>query len=239
MFIIKSLKRQIFLQGFIGNMKDKITLFAKERKIVGKKVKTLRREGILPANVYGKDVASTAVQVDYKDFEEVFRKSGETQLVYLVLGKEEVPVLIHNVQKDPVTGVFLHADFMKVSLKEKVTTLVPVEGVGESPAEKQGLGTVVFHIDELEVEALPTDIPEKIEVDLSGLSEVGQSILVSDLEFDRTKLEIKANPSDVVVKVESAKEEKEEQTETQTEVTEIEPPSQEQQSETKEETSEK
>lgn len=80
-------------------------------------------------------------------------------------------------------------------------------GIGESPVEKQGLGTVVFYIDEIEVEALPTDLPEKMEVDLSSLQEVDQAILVKDLAFDTFKLEVKASPDEVVVKVEPVKEE--------------------------------
>ncbi len=205
-------------------MKEKKVLNAEKRTVLGKKVKKLRKEGILPANVYGKDIKSTAVQVNYKDFEKVFKEAGETQLVYLILEKEEIPVLIHNVQKDPVRDVFLHADFMKVNLKEKVVASVPIVGVGESPAEKQGIGTVVFYINELEVEALHTDIPEKIDVDISGLSEVDQSIVVSDLKIDNTKLEIKANPDEIVVKVEPLEEEKEEEetvvSEAQTEMVE-------------------
>ncbi len=191
-------------------MKNKLTLIAKRREILGRKVKRLRQEGFLPANVYGKDFKSVSVQVAYKDFERVFKETGETQLLYLKLDEEEIPVLIHNVQKDPISGLFLHADFMKVNLKEKVTASVPIVGIGESPAEKQGLGTVVFYIDELEVEALPTDIPDKIEVDVSNLSEVDQSILVSDLNVDKSRVEVKANPDELVVKVEAVREEKEE-----------------------------
>ncbi len=191
-------------------MKDKIRLLAKKRTVLGRKVKNLRKEGVLPGSLYGKGIKSVPVQVGYGDFEKVFKEAGETQLVYLSLEKEEVPVLIHNVQKDPLRENFLHADFMKVNLKEKVVASVPVVGVGESPVEKQGLGTVVFYIDELEVEALPTDIPEKIEVDTSVLTEVDQSILVSDLVIDKTKLEIKAKPDGLVAKVEAAKEEEEE-----------------------------
>lgn len=191
-------------------MKEKTIIVANKRVLFGRKVKKLRREGILPANIYGKGFESVSIQVSYKDFEKVFKEVGETQLLYVNLEKEEIPVLVHNVQKDPLTGEFVHVDFLKVNLKEKVLATVPVIGVGESPAEKQGLGTVVFYINELEVEALPTDIPEKIEVDVSALSEVDQAILVSDLRVDKNKIEIKANPQDLVAKVEAVEEEKEE-----------------------------
>ena len=190
-------------------MRHKNIIFAERRSLFGRKVRRLRNEGLLPANIYGKDFKSVAVQVNYRDFERIFKNVGETQLLYVDLDKEEIPVLVHSVQKNPLTGELLHADFLKVNLGEKVSAMVPVVDIGESPAEKQGVGTVVFYINELEVEALPTDIPERIEVDISSLSEVDQSILVADLRLDRSKLEIKANPDELVAKVEAVKKEEE------------------------------
>jgi len=188
-------------------MKNTLSLKVEKRDVLGKKVKKLRREGLIPANIYGRKVKSEAVSVQKSDFEKVFKEAGETQIVSLELGKEKRPVLIHNIQKDPVTEDIIHIDFLQVDLKEKVTASIPVVGIGESPVEKQGLGTVVFYIDEIEVEALPTDLPEKMEVDLSSLQEVDQAILVKDLAFDTSKVEVKASPDEVVVKVEPVKEE--------------------------------
>ena len=137
-------------------MAKKITLNAQSRTVLGRKVKALRAEGLLPANVYGKDVKSLAVQVKLNDFTKIYDQAGETGIVDLDIkgGKksDSRAVLISNIQTDPVTDVVVHIDFRQVNLKEKVTASVPVETVGESPAEKQGLGTVVVHIDELEVE---------------------------------------------------------------------------------------
>lgn len=188
----------------------KLRLQAEKRKAVGRKVKALRRAGILPANIYGKGIKSRAVQVDLKSFTSVFKEAGETGLVDLRLDKEKIAVLIHNVQKEPVSDGFVHADLLQVNLKEKVTAQIPVELVGESPVEKQGLGTVVNYVSEVEVEALPMDLPEKFEVDLSKLTKVDDLIEVRDLKVDSKKVEIKESADTVLVKVEPPREEEEE-----------------------------
>lgn len=182
-------------------METKI-LKAEIRKIEGRKVKKLRKEGLLPGNVFGKGVKSTSIQVQLSDFEKVHKEVGETGLVELNLGKDKRPTLVHNVQKDPVTNIPLHVDFLQVDLKQKVVASVPVEVTGESPAEKQGIGTAVQYINEIEVEALPVDLPEKFLVDVSKLEEVNQAIYVKDLNYSKSKVEIKADLEAIVVKVE-------------------------------------
>src|SRR5690348_2488290 len=149
----------------------KISIKAQQRKITGHKVKALRKKGIIPANIYGKDVKSLAIEVNAKEFREVFKKAGETNIIYIDEGKAEKPVLVHNVQVHPATDEILHIDFRQVNLKEKVTAQIPVELTGESPAEKGGIGTVVLLVQELEVEALPADLPDKFEVDAANLTE--------------------------------------------------------------------
>jgi len=181
---------------------DKHTLKAETRKLVGRKVKNLRSEGLLPANVFGKKTKSASVQVNTKEFEEVYKKVGETGLLNLELGKETRPVLVHNIQKQAKTDDILHVDFLQVDLKEKVIAHVPVSLIGGSPAEKQSLGTVVQQLNEIEVEALPGDLPEKFEIDKADLTEVDQAIKVSDLKVDRTKVEIMTSADEIVVKVE-------------------------------------
>ncbi len=181
---------------------DTKTLSADVRKIEGRKVKNLRSQGILPANVYGKKVKSQAIQVSLKDFDKVYSEVGETGLVELEIGKEKRPVLVHNVQLNPVTDKPVHVDFLQVDLKEKVEAEVPVEMSGESPAEKQALGTVVQYINDIQVEALPMDLPEKFVIDISGLTEVDQAIFVKDIKVDRSKVEIKGDPEAIAVKVE-------------------------------------
>jgi len=169
-------------------------LKAKKRTLLGRKVKKLRKEGLIPANVYGKKVKSEAIEVEEKEFTEVFTKAGETAIVNLVLDGKDHPVLIHLVQHDPVTRFPLHIDFFQVDLKEKVTAKVPLVIVGESPAVKDKIGVLLHILSEVEIEALPADLLEKIEVDVSSLSAVDQLIKVGELKVsDKVKILTDAN----------------------------------------------
>lgn len=174
-----------------------ITLKSIKRELLGRKVKRLRKEGKIPANIFGNKVESHAVTIDAKEFAEVFKKAGETQIINL----EGKSVLVSNMQTDPISGQVIHVDFRQVSLTEKIEAKIPVEVEGESPAEKQNLGTVVQQIHEVEVEALPSDLPEKIVVDASVLVEVDQAIYVKDLKVDG-KVVIITDAELIVVKVE-------------------------------------
>ncbi len=175
-----------------------------ERKTLGKKVKKLRREGILPANLFGKDLKSKALQIKEKDFRKLFKEAGETGVVEVKLSKETYPALIHNVQRDPVTDKVIHIDFHKVNLKEKINARVPIKLIGEAPAEKSSIGLILQTVNELEIESLPGDIPSEIEVDMSKLEQVGQNIHVKDLKINRDKVEVKNESEDVVVSVQTA-----------------------------------
>lgn len=180
-------------------------LIAQKREVLGRKVSALRQKQILPGNLYGKKIKSQALQVQLDDFLSVFKEAGETGVINLSFagGKgETTSVLVANVQKNPVTDAPIHVDFRKVDLKEKITASVPVGFVGEAPCEKTGVGTVVQYVDEVEVEALPTDLPEKFEIDVSGLAEVDQAILLKDLKFDRTKITLQDDLEKIVAKVE-------------------------------------
>ncbi len=192
-----------------------VVLKAEKRKIIGRKVKKLRKEKILPANLFGKKIKSVPLQVNLDDFIKVFNKVGETGLVELCFNGKSSPVLIHNLQKDPVTDNPIHVDFMQVDLKEKVSAKIPIELVGESPAEKQGLGTVVLYVDEIEVEALPKDLPKRFEINLENLTEVGQSVCVKDINIDTSKVFPLSSSDQILVKVEPPKKE---------EVVEVKPP---------------
>jgi large subunit ribosomal protein L25 len=181
---------------------NKKILNADLREISGRKVKKLRQKGLLPANIFGKKIKSESIQVVDKDFKILYKEVGDTGLITLTVGKDEKPVLVHDVQVNPMTDEVIHVNFLQVDLKEKVEAEVPVELIGESPAEKQSLGTVVQYINEVRVEALPTDLPEKFEVDTSELAEVDQAIHVKDLKYDKSKVEVKNDPDEIVVKVE-------------------------------------
>lgn len=175
-------------------------LSVEKRTVFGKSLKKLRREGILPANIYGKEFKSSAVQLPVKAFLEVFKKVHETGLVDVSFGNDTIPALIHNVQIDPKSQTVLHADFFKVNLKEKITAKIPVVAVGEPKAVADKLGLLEQPVSEIEVEALPTDLPEKIEVNVEALSQVDEQILVSDIKTS-AEVTVLTDPSQVVFKI--------------------------------------
>lgn len=181
----------------------KLKLEVQKRKTLGKKVKKLRAESILPANIYGKKVKSTAVEVDLKAFQNTYQEAGETGVVNLKIKGETKtrPILIHNVQLHPVTDWPLHADFHQISLKEKTMVSVPVELIGESPAEKSGSGILITLHSELEVEALPTDLPEKLEININQLENIDDAVRVKDIKVDTKKIKILADENEIVVRI--------------------------------------
>ena len=187
-------------------MAEKHKLNSTPRTLFGRKVKRLRRQGLIPANIFGKKVKSRAVQVDLKDFAKLFQAAGETSLIDLTFDKQTKPVLIKNVQLDPVTNLPLHVDFHQVDLTEKVTADIPVEIIGESPAVKELGGVMEIPLSEIEVEALPGDLPEKIEIDISNLKDIGQSVSAADLKLS-SKVEIITDPATVIVIISEPKEE--------------------------------
>lgn len=177
---------------------------------MGRDVKKLRSQKLVPGNVFGRKIDSTNLQVSAKDFSKLFKEVGESTLIYLDIKgeKEPRPVMVSEVTKHPVTGQLLHVAFHQVDLKEKVSAKVAVKLSGEAPAEKEKLGILVQQADEIEIEALPTDMPENITVDVSLLSTVGSSITVKDLKLESNKLSVKTDPETIIVKIEElAKEE--------------------------------
>lgn len=185
-------------------------LSANKREIQGRKVKTLRSEGLVPANIYGKKIDSQAITVDSKEFAQAFEQAGETSLIELTLGKTTHHALVSDVQLHPLTHAILHVDFRAVDLKEKVHANVPVELEGEAPAEKQGLGTLVQLVDEIEVEALPTEIPDRFVLDVSGMDTLERTLTIADLNVDKSKVEIEADEDFLIAKIEELREEEEE-----------------------------
>ena len=182
-------------------MADIQKIAVRARDITGKKVKRLRRDGVLPGVVFGLHKDSANVQVDLREFEKGYRRWGNTTLVTLEgLTDGEQPALIHDVTRSTLNGQLLHVDFLRVSLTEKVHADVPIHFVGESPAVKGG-AVLVHAKSEIGVEAFPQDIPHAIEVDISGLLEIDDSIYVRDLKVDTTKVEIQDDGDDLLVRV--------------------------------------
>ena len=184
---------------------QKITLKAEERTILGKKVSRLRKDGILPGHVYGNKVETEHVSVKAKDFQIVYDQAGETGLVELRIGEEKTrPVLIRDVQVDPVKGEIYNIDFYQVDLKVKVEVPVPLVLIGEQPElVHTGEAVVIQPMTEVQVEALPMDLPEKIEVDITSLKAIDDAILISQLPVP-DGVTILAEPEAVVAKLDNA-----------------------------------
>jgi large subunit ribosomal protein L25 len=156
-------------------------LAAEERKVLGKKVRKLRREGLLPANVYGKNLSSVALQVKLADFQKVYKEVGTTGLVDLQFDGKAKPVLIKNLQIDYSSHTLLHADFYQVSLKEKIKAVIKVILTGEAPAVAEKVGLLLQTMNEVEVEALPDKLPEQLEVSIEKLAALDETVTVADL----------------------------------------------------------
>ena len=183
----------------------KTVLEAKVRTVFGKKNKNIRKEGLLPANIYGTVFPSQAISINYIEFKRMFRLVGETGIVYIKTEKDEIPTLITSLQRDPLEGLVLHVDFRKVDLTIKIEAVVPLTFVGIAPAANAG-GVVLTQTDKITVEALPQDIPNHIEIDLSVLKEIGAEIKVSDIPV-QTGYTIKTEGTRVLVSVAAHKEE--------------------------------
>lgn len=177
-------------------------LAAEKRTISGKNVKRLRKDGILPANIYGKSFTSLQVQLPLKEFSTIYNKVHETGLIDLKVDGDTLPVLIHNVQVHPATYEPIHADFYKVNLKEKVHTAIPVVPTGEPKAVTDKIGALLQTLNEVEVEALPADLPENFEVNVEPLAAVDEQITVEQLKVP-TGVTIITEPSQVVFRIDN------------------------------------
>lgn len=175
-------------------------LAVEKRKVTGKKVHKLRKKGIFPANIYGKGVKSLAVQVPYKEFEKIFKEAGETGIVDVEVDGDVRPSLIHNVQQDYYNHTLLHADFFQVNLKEKVTTMVKIVTIGEPKAVSEKLGLLMQTLSEVEIEALPPDLPDKIEVNVEPLAVLDAQITVGEIKAP-TGVTILTDVNQVVAKI--------------------------------------
>lgn len=189
---------------------QKYILKADKRTVLGSKVKQLRRTGIVPANLFGKTIESQAIQVNAVDFNRVYKEAGETSLIWVKVEGEdkERPTLVTSVAFSPMTGDKMHVDFHQVNLKEKVTANVPVEIIGESELISSNMAVLSQSLNEIEIEALPTEIPESIVFDISSLKEIGDHLLVSDAKVG-AEVEIKTDPEQMVVSLQEPQKEEE------------------------------
>jgi len=162
-------------------MMEEVLLQASKRDVVGKQVKTLRREGILPAIVYGRGISPIPISLIARNANQILSAISSSSLVVLVIDEEKHTTLVREKQRDPVTGIVLHIDFHEVSLTEKLRTNVMLDFQGESLAVKELMGVLVIVLESLEIECLPQDLPDRIVADLSTLEEIGDSLYVRDI----------------------------------------------------------
>lgn len=182
-------------------MEKRPRLVVQKRKVFGKKVKKLRKEGLIPAHVYGKGIKSVHISVDGKTFLPLFEKVGETGLLDLVIDRQKPrTVLVSQVQHQPVTEQALHIDFHQVALTEKVKAEIPIEIVSQSPAVEEKKGVLLIILDKVEVEALPADLPENLPVDISKLAEVDNVVKVGDLKVGK-KISVLTSSEEILVKI--------------------------------------
>lgn len=174
-------------------------LKAKIRKDFKRKVKTLRKKGILPAILYGSKIKNLPLEIDLKEFEKAEKEAGESSFISLKIEgkKKNYQVLIKEVQREPMTGKPIHVDFYQPSLKEKITTAIPLSFEREAPAVKELGGTLVKNFLEIEIRSLAKDIPKEIKVDVSKLKTFEDKILVEDLKLPKG-VEILRNKKDIV-----------------------------------------
>jgi len=187
-----------------------LELEAQKREVLGKKVKSLRQQGLIPAELYGNNIENIHLSLKEGDLLRIYHEAGENTIVNLMVGGEKRPVFIHDMQIDPVGGKILAVDLYQVDLTKKTTAHVPLAFVGESPLTESVGGILNKVLDEVEVEALPTDIPHEIKVDVSVLDSFGKTIRVADLAGGAS-FEIKTEPETVVASISEPREEEKEE----------------------------
>lgn len=204
-------------------MADNYQLDVQLRTVFGKKCGALRRQGLVPGVIYGPKIDPIHFQAAYRPLQVALLKAGGTRLIDLTVDGTKYPVLAREVQRDVTRGDILHVDFLAVDMSATIRTEVPVHFVNESPAVAQRLGIQVNGTSTIEIECLPGDLLERIDVDLSSLVEVNDAIYVRDLNLGE-KIEIISDPDEMIVRVAAlAVQEEEEETTEEEEITSAEP----------------
>jgi large subunit ribosomal protein L25 len=186
---------------------QKVVLKATKREARGKKVGALRRAGKLPAVLYGHHIESTPIMLDAHEAALTLSHLTSSSIVMLDLDGIEYPALVREKQRDYLKNRLLHLDFQVLSMTEKVSTKVGIELSGKAPAVKDFNAVIVTVLNELEVECMPQDLPERVVIDISGLTEIGAGIHVRDVVIS-DKVKILSDPDEMVVVATATREEK-------------------------------
>jgi large subunit ribosomal protein L25 len=185
---------------------EKVVLKAEKRDVIGKQVKALRRAGKLPAVIYGRHVEPIAISLDAHSASLIFAKLTSSTLVTIEVAGTEYAAIVREKQRNFIKGNLTHVDFLALDLTEKIRTKVRLTFVGVAPAVKELSAVLVHRMDELEVECLPTDLPERVTVDISGIKEIGNNIHVRDIILPENVL-VLDDPDEVVIIATVVKEE--------------------------------
>jgi large subunit ribosomal protein L25 len=179
---------------------EDVVLKAQPRTVTGKQVRGLRRQGLLPAVIYGHNFEPIIISLDHHNASRALPHVTSSQLITVDVNGAPYTVLVREKQRDPISSTLLHVDFLAVSMTEKLRVTVGIEFTGEAPAIKTYDGIVVTSREQLEVESLPRDLPNHIEISLSGLAEIGDAIYVRDVTV-APGVTLLDNPDDVIVLV--------------------------------------
>ena len=180
---------------------DKIILKSKLRKETGKKVKKYRRDGLVPAVIYGKKIPSRNLWVDLLEMEKIYNRAGENTIIELnIRGGKKTNVLIHDVQIDPLSENFSHVDFFQIRMDEKIETEIPLEFIGEAPAVKELGGVLVKNINDVTASCFPADLPSRLEVNVENLKTFDDRFKISNLNVSE-KVKILLEPETVIALV--------------------------------------
>lgn len=185
---------------------EKVVLKATKRDVIGKQVKAMRREGKLPAVIYGRHLEPISIVLDAHTAGLALSKVSASSLVTIEVEGKEYPALVRERQRDFIKGVLTHVDFLAVDMNEKIRTSVGLAFVGVSGAVKDYNGILVHNLERLEVECLPGDLPERINVDISLLKQIGDIFRVKDLAISE-KVRILADEEETIAVVTITKDE--------------------------------
>ena len=194
-------------------MAENVKMDALRRTIIGKKVKTLRKEGKLPAVIYGQNMVPAPIVMDLRLATKILRDVTQSTLIDINLGDAEHTVLVRERQYDVIRRELSHIDFLAVSMTEVLRTNIRLRLIGDSPAVAEFEAMVMQDTEMLDVEALPGDLPESIDIDISVLTDIGSTITVADLDLG-SKVNVLADPESVIaVAIASTRQEEEEELE--------------------------
>jgi large subunit ribosomal protein L25 len=193
---------------------EEILLEAKKRSVLGKQVKALRRDGLLPAIIYGGKGTSIPIELDAHSASKILSQTSASTLLTVKIGKQNHMVLVRDIQYDVIRRNPIHVDFLEVEMDTAIRTTVPIDFVGEAPGVKDQGGVLVTGLNEIEIEALPRDLPEKIVIHLELLKEIDSMITVADLDMGEG-IEVLTESDEVIAHIvyQEAEEELEEEIE--------------------------